>query len=72
MSRGYKFYLMYVWDTHVESLMLDYVPIAWMFLDVFPDDLSSIPPDREIEFSIDLEPGIQPISYALCSKDGWY
>ena len=32
------------------------------FLDVFPDDLPGLPPDREIEFCIDLIPGAQPVS----------
>lgn len=32
------------------------------FVVMFPDYLPGIPPPREIEFSIDLVPGIQPIS----------
>ena len=32
------------------------------FSDVFPEDLPGLPPDREAEFSIDLEPGTAPIS----------
>ena len=32
------------------------------FSDVFPKDLPGLPPDREVEFSIELEPGIAPIS----------
>jgi hypothetical protein len=31
------------------------------FLDVFPEELLGIPPDREIEFMIELVPGIAPI-----------
>ena len=31
------------------------------FLDVFLDELSGLPPDREIEFCIDLIPGAEPI-----------
>ena len=31
---------------------------------MFPDDLPGLPPDREIEFNIDLQPGITPISQA--------
>ncbi|MCI47681.1 cellular nucleic acid-binding protein, partial [Trifolium medium] len=34
------------------------------FLDVFPDDITSLLPEREIEFSIDLVSGAQPISVA--------
>ena len=32
------------------------------FLDVFLEELLGLPPDREIEFCIDLVPGAQPIS----------
>ena len=34
------------------------------YSDVFPKDLVSLPPHREIEFSIDLVPGTAPISMA--------
>ncbi|KAK6126706.1 hypothetical protein DH2020_039552 [Rehmannia glutinosa] len=34
------------------------------FLDVFPDDLPGIPPDRQVEFTIDLVPGAAPVSKA--------
>jgi hypothetical protein len=30
--------------------------------DVFPDELPGMPPDRDIEFAIELQPGIAPIS----------
>lgn len=32
------------------------------FPNVFPDDLPSLPPDRDIEFKIELVPGTAPIS----------
>lgn len=32
------------------------------FLDVFPKELSGLPPEREVEFCIDVIPGTQPIS----------
>ena len=34
------------------------------FPDVFPDELPRLPPQREIEFKIDLYPGTKPISIA--------
>ena len=34
------------------------------FPDVFPDDLSGLPPVREVEFTIELMPGTAPISVA--------
>jgi hypothetical protein len=32
------------------------------FLDVFPEELLGMPPDREVEFVINLLPGTAPIS----------
>jgi hypothetical protein len=32
------------------------------YLDVFPDDLLGMPPDRDVEFIIELQPGTAPIS----------
>jgi hypothetical protein len=32
------------------------------YLDVFPDELPGMPPDRDIEFPIELQPGTVPIS----------
>ena len=32
------------------------------FPDVFPEDLPSLPPDRDIQFNIELQPGIALIS----------
>ncbi|GFY85487.1 hypothetical protein Acr_04g0002250 [Actinidia rufa] len=37
-------------------------PIVYDFPNVFPEDLTELPPHREIEFSIDLIPGTAPIS----------
>jgi len=38
------------------------IPIVQEFPDVFPEDLPGMPPDRELEFAIDLVPGTAPIS----------
>jgi hypothetical protein len=35
------------------------------FLDVFPEELLGMPPDREVEFAIDLLPETAPISKRL-------
>lgn len=40
------------------------IPVVREFTDVFSDELPGLPPDREIEFSIDLVPRITPISQA--------
>ena len=38
------------------------VPVVQDFPDVFPEELPGMPPDREIEFLIELLPGTAPIS----------
>ncbi|GJT57365.1 putative reverse transcriptase domain-containing protein [Tanacetum coccineum] len=42
----------------------DDVPIVQDFLEVFPEDLPSIPPIRQVEFQIDLIPGAAPVARA--------
>jgi hypothetical protein len=37
------------------------VPVVNEFLDVFPEELSGMPPDRDIEFMIELKPSTAPI-----------
>jgi hypothetical protein len=46
----------------VEGIKLKDIPIVCEYLDVFPDDLPGMPPDRDIEFVIELQPGTAPIS----------
>jgi hypothetical protein len=38
------------------------IPVVYEYPDVFPDDLPGMPPDRNIEFIIELQPGTAPIS----------
>ena len=40
------------------------VPVVSEFVDVFPEELPSLPPRREVNFTIDLIPGATPISKA--------
>jgi hypothetical protein len=44
------------------ELPLEKIPVACEYADVFPDELSGIPPDQDIEFAIELHPGTAPIS----------
>jgi hypothetical protein len=41
---------------------LEEILVVQEYLDVFPEELSSMPPDRDIEFLIELLPGTPPIS----------
>jgi hypothetical protein len=43
---------------------LEDIPVVNEFQDVFPQELPGMPPDREIEFTIDLIPGTAPIAQA--------
>jgi hypothetical protein len=38
------------------------IPVVCEFLDVFPEDLPGLPPERDVEFVIELKPGTAPIS----------
>ncbi|MCI84522.1 cellular nucleic acid-binding protein, partial [Trifolium medium] len=40
------------------------LPVVCEFPDVFPDDISDLPPEREVEFAIDVVPDTSPISMA--------
>jgi len=39
-------------------------PVVQEFPKVFPDDITDLPPEREVEIAIDLVPGTIPISIA--------
>src|SRR6185312_12921591 len=45
-----------------KATALEDIPVVCEYLDVFPEELSGMPPDREIEFIIELMPGTAPIS----------
>ncbi|WVZ76335.1 hypothetical protein U9M48_024318 [Paspalum notatum var. saurae] len=38
------------------------IPVVCDFPDVFPEELPGLPPDRDVEFKIDLIPGTAPVS----------
>ncbi|MCI84454.1 cellular nucleic acid-binding protein, partial [Trifolium medium] len=40
-----------------EKAEVDTFPVVREFVDVFPDDIVDLPPEREVEFSIDIVPG---------------
>ncbi|MCI35954.1 cellular nucleic acid-binding protein, partial [Trifolium medium] len=46
------------------KVKVEELPVVCEFPGVFPGDVSDVPPERELEFSIDLVPGTGPISMA--------
>ena len=65
LRKGCQGYLKFVVDRRQEGTQLEGIPIVKEFLDVFPDDISGLPPDRAIKFVIELIPGTEPISIPL-------
>ena len=61
LRKGCQGYLAFVVDRRQEGTRLEDIPIVKEFQDVFPYDISSLPPDRKVEFTIDLIPDIEPI-----------
>ncbi|GJW76275.1 retrotransposon protein, putative, ty3-gypsy subclass [Tanacetum coccineum] len=51
-------------DTSLDGPHLESCLVIREFLDVFPEELPGIPPEHEVEFSIELIPGTGPISKA--------
>ncbi|GJU87055.1 putative reverse transcriptase domain-containing protein [Tanacetum coccineum] len=47
-----------------EEKRLEDVPIVQDFPEVFPEDLSGLPPTRQVEFQIDMIPGAAPVAWA--------
>ena len=41
---------------------LDLPRVVRDYVDVFPDELPRLPPHRDVDFGIELHPGISPIS----------
>src|SRR5262249_28298306 len=64
LRKGCQGFLAHIMDTRVESGDLQRIPVVNEFPDVFPEELLGLPPDKEIEFSIELLPGTSPISIA--------
>ncbi|GKC11939.1 hypothetical protein Tco_1008721 [Tanacetum coccineum] len=49
-------------NAKVDELKVGDISIVRDFVDVFPEDLSGLPPQRQVEFRIDLIPGATPIA----------
>jgi hypothetical protein len=49
---------------HVVELKLEDIHVIREFLDMFPDDLPRMPPERAIKIKIELQPGTTPIAKA--------
>ncbi|XP_071924803.1 uncharacterized protein [Coffea arabica] len=62
LSKGDQGFLAFLINTPSDQVKLEDVPVVRDFPDVFPEELKTLPPKRDVEFKIDLVPGTAPIS----------
>jgi hypothetical protein len=57
---------------HTAAQNLEDIYVTYEFPDVFPEDLPGMPPDQDVEFIIELQPDMAPISrrpYKMTPKE---
>ncbi|XP_056689989.1 uncharacterized protein [Spinacia oleracea] len=65
VKKGCELFFCSVQDVSKEvGVKIEDVPIVNEFMDVFPSEISGMPPARALEFTIELNPGTSPISKA--------
>jgi len=64
IRNGAPAFLAYIKAEPEEEHKLENIPVVCDYPDVFAEVTTGLPPDREIEFTIDLMPGTQPIHKA--------
>ncbi|KAI3703816.1 hypothetical protein L1987_74011 [Smallanthus sonchifolius] len=61
LKKGCLAYLLSI-STKKEAKLLKDVPVVSEYPEVFPEELPGLPPEREVEFRINLTPGTAPIA----------
>ena len=65
LQHGCAGYVAYVMDTREKGKATVHdVPVVREYPNVFLEDLTGVPPERQVEFRIDLVPGVAPIAKA--------
>ncbi|XP_010527567.1 PREDICTED: uncharacterized protein LOC104804901 [Tarenaya hassleriana] len=62
IKKGNEAFLMVVTATKESEVRLDETPVVREFPDVFPEELPGLPPERDVDFCIDVVPGTEPVS----------
>ncbi|XP_070023095.1 uncharacterized protein [Nicotiana sylvestris] len=62
VEKGRNYYIAFVRDVSVDTPTMESVPVVRDYPDVFLANLPGMPPNRDVNFGIDLLPGTQPIS----------
>ncbi|GJV51089.1 putative reverse transcriptase domain-containing protein [Tanacetum coccineum] len=64
VEQGCHLFLSHVMKSKSKEKRMEDVPIIHHFPEVFPEELPGLPPPRQVEFRIDLVPGVTPIAHA--------
>ena len=64
LRKGCGAFMAYVINTKERKSEVKDVLVVCDYPDVFPEDLPGLPPDRQVEFRIDLVPGAAPVARA--------
>ncbi|KAL5787294.1 hypothetical protein ACOSP7_004243 [Xanthoceras sorbifolium] len=64
IRKGCEAYLAQVVDSRKVNAEIQNIPTVYDFADVFPEELPGLPPQREVEFVIDVVLGTSPVSIA--------
>ena len=62
LRKGCEAFLALVLDSKREQVNLENIPVIREFPDVFPEELPGVPPEREVDLSIEVVQGTTPIS----------
>jgi hypothetical protein len=65
LAKSYQGYLACLLNKPKHQCTLESTTLVSEFQDVFPMELTSLPSSREVEFTVDLMPGAEPVSRAL-------
>ncbi|GJV29828.1 putative reverse transcriptase domain-containing protein [Tanacetum coccineum] len=60
--QGHQLFVAHVTEKELKEKRLEDVPVIRDFPKVFPDDLPGLPPPRQVEFKIELVPGVAPVA----------
>ncbi|KAI3786520.1 hypothetical protein L1987_40263 [Smallanthus sonchifolius] len=64
LRKKYVAFLAHIVQKDVKKKSIQDIPIIRDFPELFPEDLSGLPPVRQVEFRIDLVPGANPVARA--------
>ena len=64
LRKGCEAFLALVLDSKKGQVDVEKIPVGKEFIDVFPEELPGIPPEREVDMSIEVVHGMTPISRA--------